>query len=167
MYAYLGYIYRWLILYFTRHCLLSSFDRSLTADSFSLSTSAELFAKPAISSGSSIIATVVSLTTYSGILELILCITNSLCLIQTSPLLSVDWSGTMELNPSSKCFGIFFFRSLLRIGSSSVTLVTGYLRLLVGGTSLLTSLIVGANTRSDVAGGHWVVGSLVNIPNDP
>ena len=73
-----------------------------------LSTSAELFAKPAISSGSSIIATVVSLTTYSGILELILCITNSLCLIQTSPLLSVDWSGTMELNPSSKCFGIVF-----------------------------------------------------------
>ena len=61
----------------------------------------------------------------------------------------------MELNPLSKRFGILFVRSLLRIGSS-VTVATGYLRLLliVGGTSLLTLLVFGATTESDIAGGH-------------
>jgi hypothetical protein len=33
VYAYLCYIYRCLILYFTGPCLLSSFDNSFTADS--------------------------------------------------------------------------------------------------------------------------------------
>ena len=75
----------------------------------------------------------------------------------------------MELNPSSKRFGTFLERSsLLRLGSS-VTVVMGSLRLLliVGGTLLLTVLISGAIARSDVAGGHCVVGSLISqtIPN--
>ncbi len=68
----------------------------------------------------------------------------------------------MELNPSSKRFGTFLGRSLLRLGSS-VTVVMGSLRLLlttlVGGTLLLTTLIIGAIiARFDVAGGDCVVG---------
>ncbi len=61
----------------------------------------------------------------------------------------------MELNPSSKRFGTFLERSLLRLGSS-VTVAAGALRLLliVGGTLLLTVLPSGAIERSDVAGGH-------------
>jgi hypothetical protein len=88
--------------------------------------------------------------------------------IQTLLLLSVDWSETTELNPSSKCFGTFFGRSDFRLGSS-VPVVTKSLRLLlvVGSVSMLILLIFGANPGSDVAGGHWVVGSLISqtIPN--
>ena len=75
----------------------------------------------------------------------------------------------MELNPSSKRFGTFLERSLLWLGSSVTVVVMGSLRflLIVGGTLLLTILIIGAIARFVVAGGHCVVGSLISqtIPN--
>lgn len=144
--------------------LCGTFWRLLFGRSRPLSLkSAELFINPATSTRGS------SITTYSGILNFnytlqILCT----CVIQTSLLLSVDWSGTTELNPSSKRFGTFLARSHFRLGSS-VPLVTRSLRLLlvVGGVSLLILLIFGADPGSDIAGGHWVVRSLISqtIPN--
>ena len=141
--------------------LCGTFWRLLLGRSTPLSLkSAELFLNPATSTRGS------SLTTYSGILNFnytlqILCT----FVIQTSLLLSVDWS---ELNPSSKRFGTFLARSHFRLGSS-VPVVTKSLRLLlvVGGVSLLILIIFGADPGSDVAGGHWVVGSLISqtIPN--
>ena len=138
VYAYLGYIYRWLIRYFIRPCLLSSFARSLTADSIYIGGAV----------GKTGYFNVRFFANSNGwfynhlqryIRVNIIQYRFSVFKKQTSPLLSVAWSGATELNPLSKRFGILFDCSLLRIGSS-VTVVTGYLRLLliVGGTSLLT-----------------------------
>ena len=74
------------------------------------------------------------------------------------------WYG---IKSTSKRFGGCLERSLLRLGPSFTGAAEVLRFLLIGGTLLLVATTSGAIVRSDVAGVHWVVGSLLSqtIPN--